>query len=247
MRTVADDEVVQHVRVEAGEGPADGSAPVVAHQGEPPHPETLHQRLDVVCQLLHNTLLGHDWEVTNDLHVVLVQVGGLLTLAIPSVVYSDDSELFFEVSNLMSPDEPELREAVTEQHDGLLLVPLSLHPGLDIVKLDTSDLDVVVTAVLRVLEAGGRNPAGLHLEHLQPRHQQPPHQPEPAGQGDQHPDQYSDHSPPVHQESLSGRLDVHCPYTASVVQITDDVIVNIVKRKHLQQWFAYDKYILQGF
>lgn len=43
VRTVADDEVVQQVRVEAGEGPADGAAPVVAHQSEPRHSQGLRQ------------------------------------------------------------------------------------------------------------------------------------------------------------------------------------------------------------
>ena len=52
MRTVAEDEVVQHVRVEAGEGPADSTAPVVTDQGELGDVQTLHQTLDVVRQFL---------------------------------------------------------------------------------------------------------------------------------------------------------------------------------------------------
>ena len=52
MRAVTEDEVVQHVRVEAGEGPADSTAPVVTNQGELGDAQTLHQTLDVVRQFL---------------------------------------------------------------------------------------------------------------------------------------------------------------------------------------------------
>ena len=52
VRTVTEDEVVQHVRVEAGEGPGDGTAPVVTNQGELTDPQTLQQPLDIVRQLL---------------------------------------------------------------------------------------------------------------------------------------------------------------------------------------------------
>ena len=52
MRTVAEYEVAQQVRVETGEGPADCTAPVVTNQGELSDGQTLHQALDIVRQLL---------------------------------------------------------------------------------------------------------------------------------------------------------------------------------------------------
>ena len=155
--TVAEYEVVQHVWVKAGEGPADGSAPVVTNQGELPHPETLHKSLDVVCQLLPQVSVDDSPLITPDhLDVVHVHLAGLLTLPVSPVVQGDHSELLFEMFDLVPPYKPELREAVTEQQQGLLpplppLLPLlPLAPGLHIVQPHSVEPDVVVAAVLRV-------------------------------------------------------------------------------------------------
>ena len=173
MRTVAEDEVVQQVRVETGKGPADSAAPVVANQGELGDAQPLHEALDVVRQLLD---------------MILLQLPRFLALSVAPVVDGDHSKVLFKVFDLMSPDKPELREAVTEQHDGLPLVLLCVEPGLHIVEPHTVDLDVVMAPVLRVQQTGGGNSAVLHLEQSQSDQQEPEAEPDQAREEEEGPD-----------------------------------------------------------
>ena len=135
---VADYEVVQHLGEEGGEGPGDGAAPVVPDQSEFLLPEVLHQGLDVVDKL-------HDVE--------LVQANRLLRLSVASDVQGHDPVTRpGEVLELMSPGEPELGEAVTEDHQRLPASSIVCgSPGLNIVQLDSIHSSISVNPVRALL------------------------------------------------------------------------------------------------
>ena len=133
MGAVADDEIIQHLREEGGEGPADGAAPVMPDQSKLLLPEVLHQGLDVIDKL----------------HTVeLVQAHGLLRLSVPPDVQGHHPVTRpGEVLELMSPDKPELREAVTEDHQRLPSPCLVCPSSLDIVKLDPIHSGISVNSI----------------------------------------------------------------------------------------------------
>ena len=138
MGAVADDEIIQHLGEEGGEGPADGAAPVMPHQSKLLLTELLHQGLDVIDEL-------HDVE--------LVQAHGFLRLSVPPDVQGNHPVTRpGEVLKLMSPDKPELREAVTENHQWPPSPCLVCSPSsLDIVQLDPIHSSISVNSVWTVL------------------------------------------------------------------------------------------------
>ena len=100
----------------------------------------------------------------------------------------------------MSPDKPELREAVAEQHHGLPIVLLSVDPRLHIVKPHSVDLDVVMAAVLRVQQTVGGNSASLHLEQSQSDQQQSETEPSQSWEEEDGPDTNSHNPGRLHVE-----------------------------------------------
>ena len=113
--------------------------------------------------------------------MILIQAIRFLRISISRQIQSQHPvSCLGKESHLVSPDKPELREPVAEQHHGLLLVLLSLHPGLDIVEPHPIDLDIVVAAVLRVQETGGGHSARLHLEQPQSDQEEPESEPDEA-------------------------------------------------------------------
>ena len=130
--------------------------------------------------------------------MISLQLPGFLTLAVAPVVDGDDSEVLFEIFDLMSPDKPELREAVAEKHDGLPPVLLRVDPGLHVVQPHPVDLDVVVATVLGVQQTGGDHTAVLHLEQSQSDQQESEGQPEQAREEEEAPETNSHNPSPLH-------------------------------------------------
>ena len=151
--------------------------------------------------------------------MISLQLPGFLTLAVAPVVDGDDSEVLFEIFDLMSPDKPELREAVAEQHDGLPPVLLRVDPGLHVVQPHPVDLDVVVAAVLGVQETGRDHTAVLHLQQSQSDQQQSEGQPEQAREEEEAPETNSHNPSPLHVVQSVRQCSVHRELLSSLLSM----------------------------
>ena len=83
--------------------------------------------------------------------MILVQIRWFLALTVASIVYGDHSVLVLEILDLMPPDEPELWEAVAEQHDRLPSVLLPIHTRLHVVKPHAVHLDISMDVIDKVV------------------------------------------------------------------------------------------------